>query len=540
MRRREPPSLATWMLEHLTPGDRDEALGGDLLEEFRLGRSDDWYWWQVLSACSGAWLRSLRAHISLIAFALLWSMPAPAWTVLCDHIQDYRLFHRTWQIVQGFWILPAFAVWTSLHATFLWAGILIYIVFHARAGTALRTGKVRRAFWLAPLIFLPVIGAAFVLMNLYSFPGLVTERLAATTLGQIGDLRMPADVLRIPYFIALLYALWGVVPKAVRAATPVAAGSSPIPSQASSDGFELLSALDPFLLKRFFGFMVGAGLMNAMIGSFLLCRLPETNAPDLISILIRAAIYVAVAVLAGLAGTWLYWRNPSSPFRRGAPVPFALFALVCAAGWVWVPAMAILSEQLSAGTAIVAMIGAFVLASGLRRPPIPSSRQLSVALGPRKCRRRTLRGSAAAASGGNAWVCNRDLSLCGGSGADHAFDLHGCEFAGAECFCLRMEQDRPAQLASFGQRGRPPRRSATRSLGHSGSAGHGVDVARRRRPSRSFRARGRGGRERSLCSRKQPPKIGAANVSEWSWRLRERDPLAISGEKADCPAASRS
>jgi hypothetical protein len=82
---------------------------------------------------------------------------------------------------------------------------------------------------------------------------------------------------------------------------------------------------------------------------------------------IRAASYVAVGVLAGVAGSWLYWKNPSSPFRESAPLPFALFALVCAAGWVWVPAMVILSEQLTAATAFVAMIGAFVLASGLRR-----------------------------------------------------------------------------------------------------------------------------------------------------------------------------
>ena len=28
-----PPSLATWMLNHLIPGPRNEALAGDLLEE---------------------------------------------------------------------------------------------------------------------------------------------------------------------------------------------------------------------------------------------------------------------------------------------------------------------------------------------------------------------------------------------------------------------------------------------------------------------------------------------------------------------------
>ncbi len=31
----KPPALATWMLEHLLWGGRNEALAGDLLEEFQ-------------------------------------------------------------------------------------------------------------------------------------------------------------------------------------------------------------------------------------------------------------------------------------------------------------------------------------------------------------------------------------------------------------------------------------------------------------------------------------------------------------------------
>jgi hypothetical protein len=49
MRRSEPPSLATWILDHAVPGGRDEGLAGDLLEEFRSGRSEGWYWRQVCS-----------------------------------------------------------------------------------------------------------------------------------------------------------------------------------------------------------------------------------------------------------------------------------------------------------------------------------------------------------------------------------------------------------------------------------------------------------------------------------------------------------
>jgi hypothetical protein len=354
------------MLEHLASGDHDEAVGGDLLEEFRWGRSDGWYWRQVLAACAVSWLKSLRVHRSLLTFAFLWSMLAPAWKVLSDRIQDFQIFIHAWQILRGFWVLPAFALWATLHATFLWAGMLIYVLSHNKVGQSFREEKVRRAFFLAPLIFLPIIGAIFVLMNLYSFPGLVNDRLATTPLGQIADLRMPADVLRIPYFVALLCALWGVIPRAIRNCESMLVDSTPIESQTGSDAVALFSTLDPLRLRQCFGLMVGAGLINALIGGFLLCRLPESHSPSLISLFIRAIIYVGVGVVGGVAGTWFYWRNPSSPFRKSSPLPFTLFALVCAAGWVWVPSMAIFSEQISAATAWVAMIGAFVLAYGLR------------------------------------------------------------------------------------------------------------------------------------------------------------------------------
>jgi preprotein translocase subunit SecY len=40
--------MATWLLQHAANGD--EALVGDLIEEYRRRRSDSWYWGQVLMA----------------------------------------------------------------------------------------------------------------------------------------------------------------------------------------------------------------------------------------------------------------------------------------------------------------------------------------------------------------------------------------------------------------------------------------------------------------------------------------------------------
>jgi hypothetical protein len=48
MRAAEAPRLATWLLNHSEPADRNEALIGDLAEQYRQGRSRSWYWRQVV------------------------------------------------------------------------------------------------------------------------------------------------------------------------------------------------------------------------------------------------------------------------------------------------------------------------------------------------------------------------------------------------------------------------------------------------------------------------------------------------------------
>jgi signal peptidase I len=48
--RTRPPIVATWLLERLGDKYRRDALTGDLLEEYQRGRSNAWYWRQVLCA----------------------------------------------------------------------------------------------------------------------------------------------------------------------------------------------------------------------------------------------------------------------------------------------------------------------------------------------------------------------------------------------------------------------------------------------------------------------------------------------------------
>ena len=63
MRHTEPPSAATWLLKRL--GRRNESLVGDLLEEYRRGRSSSWYWRQVVAAIAVG-----RAKAVLFALAI--------------------------------------------------------------------------------------------------------------------------------------------------------------------------------------------------------------------------------------------------------------------------------------------------------------------------------------------------------------------------------------------------------------------------------------------------------------------------------------
>jgi hypothetical protein len=68
MKSSDPPLVATWLLSHLTHDN--QCLSGDLLEQFRSGRTRVWYWRQVLLAILvGAWC-DVRHHPWLMARGL--------------------------------------------------------------------------------------------------------------------------------------------------------------------------------------------------------------------------------------------------------------------------------------------------------------------------------------------------------------------------------------------------------------------------------------------------------------------------------------
>src|SRR5438045_6653383 len=72
MRSSNPPALATWLVEHLIPRGKNEALTGDLSEQFSQGRSEVWYWYQVLVAILVAFAKELRTVGAAAGFTGLW------------------------------------------------------------------------------------------------------------------------------------------------------------------------------------------------------------------------------------------------------------------------------------------------------------------------------------------------------------------------------------------------------------------------------------------------------------------------------------
>ncbi|HEX8711897.1 MAG TPA: hypothetical protein VF730_08495, partial [Terracidiphilus sp.] len=316
MRHTKPPSLATWMLEHLTPADRDDALAGDLLEDFRSGRSNAWYWQQTLTACTVGWLKHLSERRMLVIFAALWSMLAPTWMALELRILDgSHASIGTWRMDGQFSGIGSIAFWLLLNLGFLWAGMLLYFLSHVNVARTFTRQQVVRAFIIAAPIFFFAYFGSFVLANLYSYPGPLVARSSITPVGELTDLRGWADLLRVPYFITLVGALWGTMKSRRSASQPaLETGDSASCSFApQSHELTLLAEPEQWSATRFYGYMLAAGLLNAVIAAWIVCRLPDDYFPSLASLLARAIFCVAVTALAGVGAARFYWNRAPHP-----------------------------------------------------------------------------------------------------------------------------------------------------------------------------------------------------------------------------------
>ena len=74
---RKPPRLATWLLNRFGVAHQNPPLVGDLLEEFRAGRSAAWYWRQTLIVILTGFARNARRFRGLLVARLI------GWAAAC-------------------------------------------------------------------------------------------------------------------------------------------------------------------------------------------------------------------------------------------------------------------------------------------------------------------------------------------------------------------------------------------------------------------------------------------------------------------------
>jgi hypothetical protein len=113
----------------------------------------------------------------------------------------------------------------------------------------------------------------------------------------------------------------------------------------------------------YLGFLVIAGSLTSLVTASFLCQWPAAHSLSLVAALLAAVTYVLAAALSGLAATWFFW----APSRMSPSSSLVLFALTSAVGWIWIPAVVLLSRQRSIGAALVGAMGAALMATGMRK-----------------------------------------------------------------------------------------------------------------------------------------------------------------------------
>jgi hypothetical protein len=205
MRRTDPPRAAMWMLQHLVPGERNDALAGDLLEEFRSGRSAAWYWRQVLACMIITPLRAVMDYAGALLFACLWALLAPAWVPMTRLGAFPNLDHAILNFDWPWSALCEVGLTFSMLISFVWAGLLLYLLLECLATRHFRFRLLRSGMFRSAAVFAPLYVGFRLLTLIFHGSGISLARSAAHhPLGPF----LAGEAICAPFFLTLLWAMW--------------------------------------------------------------------------------------------------------------------------------------------------------------------------------------------------------------------------------------------------------------------------------------------------------------------------------------------
>jgi hypothetical protein len=209
MKRRNPPIVAVWMQEHFVPGDSNEALAGDLLEEFSQGRSTLWYWRQVLMAIVLGFSKGLRNLWASVAFAALWSIPLPAfWALVVIRMQESTFITREWHLRWPYSMLCDFAFSNACQIIYIWSGLGAYFLLTSATGESVSLRSLRRGMMIGLLAPIIVFSGWLAIHSVFTFTQDPIDVRHMTSLRLIFDPRL--IFFRLPFFLTLLAPFWAV------------------------------------------------------------------------------------------------------------------------------------------------------------------------------------------------------------------------------------------------------------------------------------------------------------------------------------------
>jgi len=195
----DPPTMATWLLEHSTPGDRNDALEGDLLEEFRSGRSANWYWRQVVAAVVIGCVHEVLNHRTVLLFAAAWSMLVPGWLLIVAAVeQHFNLNARIAQLEFPESTVCDLGLLLAANLLFIWAGILVYLIPHLWFRRNLRVRPLAQGI----VASIPVLIAVWAALIILPKQFLHVEASSQPSLAPVPTYEMthtgPTEVRRVP------------------------------------------------------------------------------------------------------------------------------------------------------------------------------------------------------------------------------------------------------------------------------------------------------------------------------------------------------